>query len=175
MHRFSPRHGLAVCAALGLLALTAACSSDDATDAAAANPSAGAVGATASPLNPPDPSVAAAADAALSGNTKAICAQAQRARTTFGEQFVANQKLKIDNASKDAAAKKAAADKSARDVNSFSYALADMAGLTTDAPLKKALTDMSAQVKALKGDVGKLDTEKMDAFAVKLDKACGKA
>ncbi|MBL7256083.1 hypothetical protein [Paractinoplanes lichenicola] len=174
MRRISPRKGLAVCVALSALTFTAACSGDASSDAAA--PAAvPATGASAVPPAPVDPSVAAAADAALSADTKQICAQAERATVSFGELFVADMKLKIDAAADGTAAKQQADKKIARDVENFSFALADMAGLTTDAPLKKALTAMSAEVKALKGDVAKLDTDRMAGLTAKLDKACGKA
>ncbi|MCO8277202.1 hypothetical protein M1L60_42165 [Actinoplanes sp. TRM 88003] len=171
MSRIPLLRGLAVGVALGALAATAACSS-----------SAGDVPASAPSVAPPvvvppasvDPSVAAEADAELTGNTKEICAQAERASTSFGELFIAGLKLQIDAAGKGEQAKKQAADKVSRDVQNYSFALADMAGLTTDPTLKKALTEMSAQVKALKGDVTKINGEKMSALSARLDKACGR-
>ncbi len=172
MHRISLRRSLAACVALGALALTAACS-DDAGSPAGPAPAAGG-SAAAVPPAPVDPSVAASADAALAGNTKEICAQAERASTTFGEIFIADLKLQIEAASKGAAAKQQATQKIARDVQNYSFALADMAGLTTDPTLKKALTQMSTQVKALKGDIAKINSEKMSELTATLDKACGR-
>ena len=171
-------------AALIALPLLAACSAN-------ADPNGGGVAPTAiagptpvTSVSPPapggavptgvDPSVAAKADAALSGNTKAICAQADRVSTSFGETFIADLKVKIDSASQGTAAKAAAEDKIARDVQNFSVALAGMAQLSDDAKLKKALTDMSKQVTALKGDVTKLNADKMSELSGTLDRACGK-
>jgi hypothetical protein len=59
-------------------------------------------------------------------------------------------------------------------VQNYSFALADMAKLTTDPALKKALTSMSDEVVALKGDVTKIDAGKMSELTATLDKACGK-
>jgi hypothetical protein len=171
MHRISPRRGLALCVALGALTVTAACSGD-ATPADGPAPAAGANPPVAPA--PPDPSAAAAPDAALTGDTKQICAQADRTTTSFGKLFADDYKLKIEAAGQGAEAKQQAAQKIARDVENYSFALTNMAAITTDTTLKSALTDMSAQVKALKGDVEKLDTSKMAALTAKLDKACGK-
>ncbi|GAB2593443.1 hypothetical protein Aab01nite_36150 [Paractinoplanes abujensis] len=171
MHRISPRRGLAVCVALGALTFTAACSDDAAPDGSPA-PAAGTNPAVAPA--PADPAAAAAADAALTGDTKQICAQAGRTTTSFGKLFADDYKLKIEAASKGAEAKQQAAQKIARDVENFSFALTNMAAITTDTTLKSALTGMSTQVKALKGDIEKLDTDKMAALTAKLDKACGK-
>ena len=178
MHRISLLRRLATGAALGALTLgtlglTAGCSDDaTGTNATGATPAVG-DSAGAVPPAPVDPSVAASADAALSGNTKEICAQAQRTSTSFGTIFLADLKLQIDAASKGAAAKQQATEKTSRDVQNYSYALADMAGLTTDPALKKALTQMSTQVKALKGDVTKINAAKMAGLTATLDKACG--
>ncbi|MCM4080602.1 hypothetical protein [Paractinoplanes hotanensis] len=176
MFRIPLIRGLAVCVALGSLTATAACSSSsgDSSGAASAGSAATAPPPVAVPPAPVDPSVAAKADAELSGNTKEICAQAERASTSFGEIFIADLKLQIDAASKGEQAKRQAAEKVSRDVRNYSFALADMAGLTTDPALKKALTEMSAQVKALKGDVTKINAEKMSALTARLDKACGR-
>jgi hypothetical protein len=59
-------------------------------------------------------------------------------------------------------------------VQNYSFALADMAKLTEDAALKKALNAMSKQVTALKGDITKINADKMSALSATLDKACGK-
>ena len=52
---------------------------------------------------PVDPSVAASADKALSGNTKAICEQAERTSTSFGQTFIADLQMQIDAASQELA------------------------------------------------------------------------
>jgi len=121
-----------------------------------------------------DPSVAAAADKALSGNTKAICDQAARTTTSFGQTFLADLQLQINAASQGAAAKAQAQEKIDRDVASFSSALAGMAKLADDKALKAALTQMSKQVQAFKGDVSKINADKMSALSATLDKACGR-
>ncbi|HET6478690.1 MAG TPA: hypothetical protein VFG35_01435, partial [Actinoplanes sp.] len=64
--------------------------------------------------------------------------------------------------------------KISRDVQNYSYALAGMAELTADAALKKALTDMSAQVKALKGDLSTINSDRMSQLTARLDQACGR-
>jgi ABC-type phosphate transport system substrate-binding protein len=166
------RH-LAAVAALGILFAAAGCSGEStpssATPAAGPVPAAGATSAA-----PVDPAAAASADAALSGNTRAICEQAARTSESFGKTFVADLKLQIDAAGKGGAAKTAAEDKIKRDVQNYSYALADMARLSDDKKLKTALTQMSAEVKAVKGDITKIDAEKMSELTATLDKACGK-
>jgi hypothetical protein len=118
-----------------------------------------------------DPSVA---ESALTGNTKAICEQAARTGSSFGETFIADLRLQIDAASKGGDAKTQADQKVARDVQNYSYALTDMAKLTTDTELKKALSQMSAQVMALKGDVTKINADKMSELSATLDQACGR-
>jgi ABC-type phosphate transport system substrate-binding protein len=174
------RRNLAAVAVLGTLLGIAGCSSGTAasTDAPGPASSAGAAsaaGATGTVTTAPvDPAVAASADAALSGNTKAICAQAARTSTTFGQAFIADLRLQIDAAGKGAEAKTQAEQKITRDVQNYSYALADMAKLTTDPALKTALTQMSKQVTALKGDLTKINADKMSALTATLDGACGK-
>jgi hypothetical protein len=122
-----------------------------------------------------DPAVAASADAALSGDTRAICAQAARTSTSFGATFAADQRLLIDAASKNAAAGAQAREKASRDVDSFSFALLDMSKLASDPALKKALGAMGAQVTALKGDLSRIDDEKLADLHATLDQACGKS
>jgi hypothetical protein len=155
------------------------CSGGDDTGTAAAAPTAvtesPAGGATGGVPAPVDPSVAASADKALSSNTKAICEQAARTSTSFGQTFIADLQLQIDAASKDAAAKAGAQEKIDRDVSSYSSALSGMAELADDKALKSALTQMSKQVNALKGDVTKINQDKMNAISGTLDKACGKS
>jgi len=179
------RRNLAATAMLGALLGLAGCSDQAASSGAVATPAPGtgaasatgaapAAAATAVTTAPVDPSVAASADAALTGNTKAICAQAARAGTAFGQTFIADLRLQIDAASKGAQPRSQAEQKIARDVQNYSYALADMAGLTTDPALKKALRSMSAQVTALKGDITKINADKMSTLTATLDRACGK-
>jgi hypothetical protein len=176
------RRDLAAVAVLAALLGTAGCSDKAASPDTAAAPTPGAAivpGAAASATGatstaPVDPGAAASADAALSGNTKAICAQAARAGTAFGQTFLADLRLQIDTTTKGGPSKSQAQEKIARDVANYSYALADMAKLTTDPALKKALTQMSKQVTALKGDVTKINATRMSALTATLDKACGK-
>ncbi|MEU4245297.1 hypothetical protein [Actinoplanes sp. NPDC026619] len=164
---------LAALIVLPFLAIAAGCSSSDdtSTTSGGATPVVG-DGASSTPV---DPSAAAAGDKALTGNTKAICDQAGRASTSFGQTFIADLKLQIDAAAKDAAAKSEAQQKIDRDVENYSVALSQMAGLADDKALKSALTQMSKQVKALKGDVTKLNADKMSELTTTLDKACGKS
>jgi len=152
--------------------LAAGCSASDGATAAGPTPNTGGSAAARASV---DPSVAAAADKALSGNTKAICAQAARTTTSFGQTFIADLQLQIDAASKDATAKAAAQEKINRDVSSFSSALSGMAQLADNKALKAALSQMSKQVKAFKGDVSKINAEKMSALTASLDKACGRS
>ena len=167
------RH-LAAVAALGLLFVAAGCSGDDAPAAGDAGAAAGATAAAEGTIAPVDPAVAASADAALSGNTKAICEQAARTSTSFGKTFVADLKMQIDAAAKGGEAKTEVTRKITRDVQSYSYALGEMAKLTDDKTLKSTLTGMSKEVTALKGDITKIDAEKMSELTATLDKACGK-
>src|SRR3954468_13134611 len=120
---------------------TAGCSGDAASpDGVLPTPAADGAGASAR-VDPSGAASAAAASAgaALGGNTTAICEQAARTGSSFGETFIADLRLQIDAAAKGAEAKTQADQKVARDVQNYSYALADMAELTTDARLKKAL------------------------------------
>jgi hypothetical protein len=162
------------------LAVAAGCTVDDTpatgTGTGAPTPAVGGASAAAPGATPAsvDPSVAAAGDKALAGNTKAICDQAARAGTSFGETFIADLKLQIDAAHQGAAAKSQAQEKIDRDVSSYSSALAGMAKLSGDATLKATLTDMSKQVNALKGDITKINPEQISAITARLDHACGK-
>lgn len=166
MRRFAPL--------LILPLLAAGCSAGDGDATAAAGPTPNTAGSAAARASV-DPSVAAAADKALSGNTKAICEQAARTTTSFGQTFIADLQLQIDAASKDAAAKAGAQEKIDRDVSSFSSALSGMAQLADNKALKAALSQMSKQVKAFQGDVSKINAEKMSALTASLDKACGRS
>ena len=164
MRRFAPL--------LILPLLAAGCSASD-RGATFAGPTPNTAGSAAAPA-PVDPSVAAAADKALSGNTKAICDQAARTTTSFGQTFLADLQLQINAASQGAAAKAQAQQKIDRDVSNFSSALSGMAKLADNKALKSALSQMGKQVKAFKGDVSKINADKMSALSATLDKACGR-
>ncbi len=173
---------LLAAAAMTGLALIAGCSSQPEAGAtpgpAAAPPVAPAPG-SAGPARPAGesaggPTAGAGGDAALAGNTAAICDQAVRTGGDFAKTFAANLKLQIDAASADdPAAVQQARQKSARDVQNYSYALKDLSGLAADPAVKAALADMSKQVNALKGDMRKLDEAKLTGLRTTLDKACG--
>jgi hypothetical protein len=109
----------------------------------------------------------AAADAALSQDTEAICQQAERAGTSFGDLLTADLKLQLDAKGKGAAAQAQAKQKLTQDVNNYSYALADMSKLAADATLKSTLKQMSDQVRVF-------DATKLSELSDTLDKACGK-
>ena len=175
------RRLLIATAVSGALLLTGACSSDktDDTPTAAGAPTSATSGAAtagdgAAPATSADPSAQKDADAALKGNTKAICDQAGKVSGDAGSRFAQDLKLLIDAESaqdKDLVAK--AKEKTTRDVENYSFALTDMSKLASDKDLKKALASMGKQVNALKGDVRKLDAEKLGALQTTLDKACG--
>ena len=114
------------------------------------------------------------ADAALSGNTEAICQQAAKTGGDAARNFALDLKLLIDAESsqnKDLVIK--AKQKTTRDVENYSFALKDMSKLAADAKLKTALADMGSQVTALKGDVRKVDSARLNKLQATLDKACG--
>ena len=121
-----------------------------------------------------DPTVGASADAALSQDTKAICEQADRTGTSFGNALIADLKLQLDAKSKGAAARAEAKQKLTQDVSNYSYALADMSKLADDVALKGTLMQMSAQVTAFSGDISKVNATKLSELSDTLDKACGK-
>ena len=157
---------------LALAAAVTGCST--APDTPATTPSsAGTSPAGATIPAPGGSAVPAKADRALSGNTKAICAQATRVGTQFAVTFAQDVKLLVD-ASSDAepAAVTQAKAKTSRDVENYSLALGDMGRLTDDAAVKKALLSMSKKVYALKGDVRKLDDTKLTEISSGLDDAC---
>ncbi|UQU63580.1 hypothetical protein COUCH_31970 [Couchioplanes caeruleus] len=170
-----------LCAAvLSSALLLTACSTDKSAEpSAAGTPVAGAgsssAGAPASGGSPaPRSSAAGKGDAALKGNTKAICDQAAKTGGDAAKNFAQDLKLLIDaESAQDKAAVAAAKAKTTRDVQNYSFALGDMAKLASDPQLKKALGVMSKQVSALKGDVRKLDAEKLDGLQETLSKACG--
>ncbi|MGW4944543.1 hypothetical protein ACWEOZ_23465 [Actinoplanes sp. NPDC004185] len=161
------------------LLLGAGCSADDpaASTAAptpatsgAASPAAsgGATGsatATASPQS---------GDAALSGNSSAICQQAAKTGGDAAKNFALDLKLLIDaQSAQDADQVAKAKAKTTRDVENYSYALTDMSKLASEPALKAALADMGKQVTALKGDVTKIDAAQLTKLQETLDKACG--
>lgn len=114
-------------------------------------------------------------DAALAGNSEAICQQAARAGAAAGENFAGDLKLLIDAESAQNAGQVAQAKaKTARDVENYSSALTDMARLASEPALKAALADMGKQVTALKGDVRKIDADRLTKLRETLDRACGK-
>jgi len=118
---------------------------------------------------------AGAGDAALSGNSAAICAQAAKTGGDAAKNFAQDLKLLIDAESsqdQDQVAKVKA--KTTRDVENYSYALTDMAKLASEPALKQALAEMGKQVTALKGDVRKVDAEQLVKLQATLDRACGK-
>ena len=160
------RRDLAAAAALCAVLSAAACSGTSASPAPTPGLGSGAAWV--------DPSVASSADAALSGNTKAICAQATRTGTAFGKTFMTHLQAQIDAAGKNAQAGAEAKQKVEQDVSNYSSALADMAKLASNAALKAALKRMSQQVIVLKGDVTKINPSKVSAVSATLDKACGK-
>lgn len=119
----------------------------------------------------PDPSVA---DAALSSDTKAICEQADRTSTSFGNALTADLKLQLDAKGKGADAIAEAKQKLKQDVSNYSYALGDMSKLTSDATLKSTLKQMSEQVTGFSGDLTKIDATRLSRLSDTLDRACGK-
>ncbi|MET0495401.1 MAG: hypothetical protein ABW000_19940 [Actinoplanes sp.] len=174
------RRLLIATAVSGALLLTGACSSDKTDDTptvgapTSATSGAATTGDGAAPATSAGTSAQKDADAALKGNTKAICDQAGKVSGDAGSRFAQDLKLLIDAESaqdKDLVAK--AKEKTTRDVENYSFALTDMSKLASDADLKKALASMGKQVNALKGDVRKLDAEKLGALQATLDKACG--
>lgn len=175
--------------AAALAALLTGCSTDRSGDTGAAPAPGTSAGAAAAPSaagaasGAPDggaPAAGASAaagaegDAALSGNTAAICAQAAKTGIDFAATFAGNVKLQIDAASAgEPAAVQQAEQKATRDVQNYAYALRDMSELAADAKLKKALADMSKQVEAFKGDISKIEEKDMAGLRAKLDEACG--
>jgi hypothetical protein len=114
------------------------------------------------------------ADKALTGDTKAICEQANRVSAQFAATFAQDIKLLIDASSEsDPAAADQAKQKTSRDVQNYAFALSDMAKLADDAEVKQALGEMSRQVGSLRGDVRKLDDKKLASINGALDEACG--
>jgi hypothetical protein len=191
---------LLLAAAIGAVVLGAAGCSTDQTPSAGVTPQAGVpagAGATlpgavlpgaslpgaslpggaSAPANGSKPGGAAGAnagDAALAGNTQAICNQAAKTGGQFGSMFAQDVKLLIDaESAKDQDLSGKVKQKTARDVENYSFALNDMSKLAADPTVKQALADMSKQMTALKGDVRKIDDKKLDQLRATLDKACG--
>ncbi|BCJ51606.1 hypothetical protein Asp14428_30810 [Actinoplanes sp. NBRC 14428] len=180
------RRLLCATALSGALVLLGACSSDEpagpgataAPDAGRSLPAIPAPGASAGATGSGSSGASGAkgGDAALKGNTAAICAQAAKTGGDAGKNFAQDLKLLIDAESaqdKDAVAKAKA--KTDRDVENYSFALTDMSKLASDPELKAALAAMGKKVAALKGDVRKLDAEKLEGLQETLAKACGTA
>ena len=118
-------------------------------------------------------SAAATGDAALSGDTAAICAQALKTGGDFAKTFADDIELQINAAAaNDPAAIRQAEQKTARDVRNYAFALRDLSQLVDDAEVKKALAEMGRQVDTLAGDVGELDVAKLTGLRTALDKAC---
>jgi hypothetical protein len=114
-------------------------------------------------------------DAALSGNSEAICQQAAKTGGDAAKNFAEDLKLLIDaESAQDADQVAKAKAKTTRDVENYSFALKDMSKLAADPALSSALADMGKQVTALKGDVRKLDAAQLTKLQETLDKACGK-
>jgi hypothetical protein len=175
------RRLLCATALSGALLLSGAGCSADEPDGSAAGPapaasgpaagsSAGAATSTSAPA-----ASGGAGDAALSGNSDAICQQAAKTGGDSAKNFAEDLKLLIDaQSAKDADQVAKAKAKTTRDVENYSFALTDMSKLAADPALKAALADMGKQVKALKGDVRKLDAARLTKLQDTLDKACGK-
>jgi len=164
-----------------LLLLGAGCSADepaDSTDAQAPAVSGAATPSAADGSTGPAPAdgpSAGSGDAALSGNSEAICQQAAKTGGDAAKNFAQDLKLLIDaKSAQDADQVAKARAKTTRDVQNYSYALTDMSKLAADPALKAALADMGKQVTALGGDVTKLDADRLAKLQETLDKACGK-
>jgi hypothetical protein len=118
----------------------------------------------------------ASGDAALAGDTAAICAQALKTGGDFAKTFAQDIELQINAAAaNDPAAVQQAEQKTARDVRNYAFALRDLSELVDDAEVKKALAEMGEQVDALAGNVRELDVAKLTGLRTTLDKACGTA
>ena len=163
------RRLLAAVAATGALLLAGCSTAPDAPTVSAAS--------EAAPVPTAAASVAGknAGDAALAGNTAAICTQAAKTGGQFAALFAYDHKVLTDAESakdKDLAGK--ARQKATRDVENYAYALTDMSKLVADPTVKKALAAMGKQVTALKGDLSKIDDGKRQELGATLDQACGK-
>jgi len=162
-----------------ILLLGAGCSSDDQAGATAtpaplasgaAAPAAGGPATVSAPAAVPGPG-----DAALAGNSEAICKQAAKTGADAAGTFAADLKLRIDaESAQDADQVAKAKAKTTRDVENYAYALTDMSKLASEPALKTALADMGKQVTALRGDVLKMDAALFTKLRGTLDEACGK-
>ncbi|MEU4695017.1 hypothetical protein [Actinoplanes sp. NPDC023714] len=155
-------------AAAGTVAAETPATATTTTSAAAADPTAEATGGTKSK------SGGKTGDAALAADTEAICEQASRTSTSFGKTFAEDYKLLTEASKSGGQAKADAEQKAKRDVENFSYALIDMSKLASDKAVKKALAAMGDEVTELKGDLEKLDDEKLAGLHATLDEACGR-
>jgi hypothetical protein len=161
------------------LLLGAGCSADDpAGTTAAPTPATSGAAAPAAGGGTTGSAPAAASpqsgDAALSGNSSAICQQAAKTGGDAAKNFAQDLKLLIDaQSAQDADQVAKAKAKTTRDVENYSYALTDMSKLASEPALKAALADMGKQVTALKGDVTKIDAAQLTKLQETLDKACG--
>jgi hypothetical protein len=175
---------LLLAAAIGAVAIGAGGCSTDRTPSATPQPAPGqataslpaGASAAANAAKPGGPAGAnAGGDAALSGNTRAICDQAAKTGGQFGAMFAQDLKLLIEaETAQDQELSGKVKQKTTRDVQNYSFALNDMSKLAADPTVKQALADMGKQVTALKGDVRKIDDKKLDKLRSTLDKACGK-
>lgn len=158
-----------------MLLFGAACSTGGGDDAGGAvAPSAPASGATLPGATSSGPGQSSG-DATLAGDTDAICDQAARTAGQFAATFAQDLKLLIEaQSAQDTAQATRVKQKTSRDVDNYSYALADMSKLAADPTLKRALGEMSKQVAVLKGDVRNLDQAKLAALQATLDSACRK-
>jgi hypothetical protein len=174
------RRLLSVTAVTAALLFGAGCSADNpAGTTAAGTPAASGAAAPAVSSAPSapgagTPSVPSGGDAALSGNTGAICQQAAKTGGEAAKNFAQDLKLLIDaETAQDADQVAKVKAKTTRDVENYSYALRDMAKLAADPKLKAALADMGQQVTALQGDVLKIDAAQLTKLQDTLDQACG--
>ncbi|MEV6601603.1 hypothetical protein AB0M36_32825 [Actinoplanes sp. NPDC051346] len=172
------RRLLCATALSGALLVLGACTADKSADSTATP--ATVVSATAEPggSGAPTPagSSAAGGDAALKGNTKAICDQAARTGGEAADKFAQDLKLLIEaETAQDPAAVTKARAKTSRDVENYASALADMAKLASEPELKKALSAMGKKVSTLKGDIRKLVPSDFVELQDTLAKACGVA
>ena len=166
----------ATAASGAVLLLSAGCSTEPAAPAAAPAPTPSLATPAASASSAAGSTSPEKGDAALAGNSEAICTQANRVSSQAAATFAEDLKVLVEaSTAKDSARLQKAKAKTDRDVQSWAYALKDMSGLASEANLKKALADMSTQVTAFKGDVQKIDEAKLAKLHETLDKACGKA
>lgn len=175
----------ALSGALLLGACSSGSSDSPASPAAAPAPSStSADGAVPAPAAAPGGATSAAAtasrgassggDAALRDDTRAICAQASRLGAEAGKNFAGDLRLLIDaESAQDPSAAARVREKTTRDVQNYSSALVDMAGLASDPELKKALSQMAKQVSAIEGDVRKMDADKLAGLQDDLTAVCG--